>query len=100
ETTASGTLSLHDALPIWAREAAVKHVCDSLTCLLAGQWPRGGAVCDLGSGGGFPGMVVALARPDLRVRLVDAAGKKVAFLASVRSEEHTSELQSRENLVC
>ncbi|MFO7318624.1 MAG: 16S rRNA (guanine(527)-N(7))-methyltransferase RsmG [Limnochordia bacterium] len=66
-----------------AREAAVKHVCDSLTCLLAGQWPRGGAVCDLGSGGGFPGMVVALARPDLRVRLVDAAGKKVAFLASV-----------------
>lgn len=43
--------------------------------------PRGPArLLDLGSGGGLPGMVIALARPDLTVHLVEATGKKAAFL--------------------
>lgn len=39
-----------------------------------------GRVVDLGSGGGVPGLVVALARPDLDVVLVDAMGKRCRFL--------------------
>ena len=35
---------------------------------------------DLGSGAGLPGIVVAIARPDLRVGLVDSRGKRIAFL--------------------
>lgn len=35
---------------------------------------------DVGSGGGFPGMVIAIARPDLEVHLLEATGKKVTFL--------------------
>jgi 16S rRNA methyltransferase gidB len=35
---------------------------------------------DVGSGGGVPGMVVAMARPDLEVTLLDANSKKTAFL--------------------
>lgn len=39
-----------------------------------------GTVIDLGSGGGVPGLVVALARPDLRLVLVDAMAKRCRFL--------------------
>lgn len=39
-----------------------------------------GRVIDLGSGGGVPGLVVAVARPDLDVILVDAMGKRCRFL--------------------
>lgn len=37
---------------------------------------------DVGSGGGIPGLVIAAARPDLGVTLVEATGKKARFLAA------------------
>ncbi|MET0903641.1 MAG: RsmG family class I SAM-dependent methyltransferase [Acidimicrobiales bacterium] len=40
-----------------------------------------GMVVDLGSGGGVPGLVVAVARPDLRLVLVEARAKRCRFLA-------------------
>lgn len=64
------------------REMAVKHVADSLTALRVGQWPQGAAVCDVGTGGGLPGVVLALARPDLKVTFVDSAAKKLRFVAA------------------
>lgn len=67
-------------------EMATKHVADSLTCLLAGEWPQGAQVCDVGTGGGFPGMVVAIVRPDLKVDLVDSVAKKLGFLAEAAEE--------------
>jgi len=39
-----------------------------------------GTVVDLGSGGGVPGLVVAVARPDLHLVLLDAIAKRCAFL--------------------
>lgn len=39
-----------------------------------------GLVVDLGSGGGVPGLVVGVARPDLRLVLVDAMGKRCRYL--------------------
>ena len=49
--------------------------------------PRGPArVLDVGSGGGFPGMVVAILRPDLDVTLLDATRKKVDFLREVAGD--------------
>lgn len=68
------------------KDVAVKHVADSLTCLLAGEWAAGASVCDVGTGGGFPGVVVAVVRPDLSVRLVDAVAKKLAFVAAAAQE--------------
>lgn len=42
--------------------------------------PSGGLVVDLGSGGGVPGLVVAEARPDLGLLLLDAMEKRTALL--------------------
>ena len=42
--------------------------------------PVAGAWADLGSGGGLPGIPLALALPDARLTLVEAAGRKCAFL--------------------
>lgn len=48
--------------------------------LLASQVPEGATVADLGSGAGLPGLVLALARPDLRVTLIEPMARRVAFL--------------------
>lgn len=57
------------------------HLLDSLA--IVPQLPAGSSVLDVGTGGGFPGIPVALARPDLRLTLVDRTEKKVIFLKSV-----------------
>src|SRR6185503_17655068 len=41
---------------------------------------------DLGSGAGFPGLVLAILRPELRITLVEATGKKCRFLEAVAGE--------------
>jgi 16S rRNA (guanine527-N7)-methyltransferase len=64
---------------------AVGHVADSLTAvpLLRRLVPPGAVLLDLGSGGGFPGLVLAVTFPLRRVALVDSVGKKAHFLAVV-----------------
>lgn len=60
------------------------HVMDSLSLL-----PHIGAartLLDVGSGPGFPGIPVAIARPDLEVTLLDSSSKKCAFLEQARTE--------------
>jgi 16S rRNA (guanine527-N7)-methyltransferase len=47
--------------------------------------PAGPRLLDIGSGGGLPGIVVAIERPDLEVHLLEATGKKAAFLEEASS---------------
>lgn len=51
--------------------------------LLATALPRDAAVADIGSGAGLPGLVVALARPDLQVTLVEPLLRRTTFLGEV-----------------
>jgi 16S rRNA (guanine527-N7)-methyltransferase len=60
-------------------EMADKHILDSLAVLRALD-PGPLTVLDAGSGAGFPGLPLAIAREDLTVTLVDAVAKKVGFL--------------------
>lgn len=46
----------------------------------------GDEAVDIGTGGGIPGMPLAIARPDIRWTLIDATAKKVAFLRDVIDE--------------
>ena len=48
--------------------------------------PKGAAVADVGSGAGFPGVVVALLRPDLDVHLIETMERRVAWLSDVVEE--------------
>lgn len=59
---------------------AVKHVVDSASGLLTGGFSGGARVVDVGSGAGFPGVVLAVARPALDVVLCEAHARKAAFL--------------------
>ena len=52
--------------------------------LLAPLIPIDATVADVGSGAGLPGLVVAIARPDLRVTLVEPMARRVAFLEEAR----------------
>jgi 16S rRNA (guanine527-N7)-methyltransferase len=53
--------------------------------LLATALPRDASVADIGSGAGLPGLVVAIARPDLRVTLVEPLLRRTTFLDEVVS---------------
>ncbi|HEX7603249.1 MAG TPA: 16S rRNA (guanine(527)-N(7))-methyltransferase RsmG [Polyangiaceae bacterium] len=68
-------------------EAWSRHVLDALTLApLLADLPAGARLLDVGSGGGVPGIPLAIARPDLHVTLLDATEKKVAFLRAVVAE--------------
>ena len=51
--------------------------------LLADLLPEGAEVCDIGSGAGLPGLVLAIARPDLRLTLVEPLLRRTTFLEEV-----------------
>lgn len=53
-----------------------RHLLDALSIL---PWIEGPGVLDVGSGAGIPGLVVAMARPDIAVTSVDSNGKKIRF---------------------
>jgi 16S rRNA (guanine527-N7)-methyltransferase len=71
---------------IESREAAeVQHVADALTLLPF--LPTGAhRLADVGSGGGVPGIPLAIARPDVTVMLIESTQKKAAFLKSAAAE--------------
>jgi 16S rRNA (guanine527-N7)-methyltransferase len=80
------------------------HVADSLTGLEVVDLREAQTVADIGSGAGFPGLVLAVALPQARVDLIESVGRKCEFIQraismagidnarvlNLRSEEHAS----------
>ena len=60
------------------------HLLDSLAAVAAFEGVK--SVLDVGAGGGLPGLVLAIARPDMQVSLIDTVHKKTAFLTQVKAE--------------
>jgi 16S rRNA (guanine527-N7)-methyltransferase len=79
-----------DLLDLWNRRIRLtgdrdrrtlvrKHTVDSLAVL--SELPARGIVADIGSGGGFPGLVLGCVRPDLSLRLIESRRRPASFLA-------------------
>ncbi len=65
-------------------QMVVLHLLDSLSVLPQLETAR--IVADVGTGPGFPGIPVAIARPDARVTLIESSHKKCAFLEQAKTE--------------
>ncbi len=62
---------------------AVKHFIDSLMLLKYVDIPENSKIIDVGTGAGFPGLVIAAARPDVKVTLLDSTGKKLKVVNDI-----------------
>ena len=65
-------------------QMVIQHVLDSLAAVAAFNGVKN--VLDVGAGGGLPGMVLAIARPDMQVAMIDTVHKKTAFLTQAKVE--------------
>lgn len=67
-------------------DVALKHFADSLMLLRYINIDKDARVIDVGTGAGFPGMVLKIARPDIRLTLLDSLQKRLSFLEEVCRE--------------
>jgi len=74
-----GLIGPREGERIWERHIAN---CIPVTTLI----PQGSSVVDVGSGAGLPGIVIALARPDTQVTLIEPLQRRVDFLNEVVAE--------------
>src|SRR6266436_689283 len=72
--------AIHDPL-----EVLYRHFCESMYAAAAVPL-QAGRLADVGSGGGFPGLPLKIARPELQVFLIESNVKKATFLAEVVRE--------------
>lgn len=68
------------------KEVYLKHFYDSLTIAKVIDLTKEKSLCDVGSGAGFPGMVLKIVFPNLKVTLVDSLNKRIKFLTEVANE--------------
>lgn len=64
-------------------EMTLRHYADSLLVLNAGLIPQAAHLIDVGTGAGFPGLPLAIAREDIKVTLLESKQKRCAFLQEV-----------------
>ncbi len=62
------------------KDVYLKHFYDSLTLIKAIDLTKDLTVCDLGTGAGFPGIVLKIVFPNLKITLVDSLLKRIKFL--------------------
>ncbi len=67
-------------------EIIIKHFYDCLLFLKHNEIPQNAKIIDVGTGAGFPGLVLKIARPDLKVTLLDGLNKRLIFLNEVCKE--------------
>ncbi len=91
EGVVRGLIGPREADRLWDR-----HILNS--AVLGEAIPEGASVCDIGTGAGLPGLVVAIARPDVSMTLVEPLLRRTTFLDEVVAElglEHVTVVRGR-----
>lgn len=73
-------------------EIILKHYADSLT--VSSRIPEGSSLIDVGCGAGFPSLVLAVARPDLRITALDSTAKRINYI------KETAQMLGLDNIIC
>lgn len=68
------------------KDVYLKHFYDSITLIKAIDLTKEQELCDIGTGAGFPGIVLKIVFPHLNITLVDALNKRIEFLKLVIKE--------------
>ena len=64
-------------------DVTVKHFADCLAIFKYVNIPENAKIIDVGTGAGFPGLVLKLARPDINMTFLDSTKKKLGFIENV-----------------
>lgn len=75
------------------KDVYLKHFYDSLTIVKVIDLIKEETLCDVGTGAGFPGMVLKIVYPDLKVTLVDSLQKRIKFLQKVVDELELKDIE-------
>lgn len=67
-------------------DVTVKHFADCLAIFKYVHIPENAKIIDVGTGAGFPGLVLKLARPDIQMTFLDSTRKKLGFIENVLNE--------------
>ena len=82
-------------------EIIIRHVLDSAAAypVFIEETKAGDTIADLGSGAGFPGMVLKIFFPELQIYLVDSNNKKTRFLTELKAKLHVDKLEVINNRI-
>jgi 16S rRNA (guanine527-N7)-methyltransferase len=75
-------------------DAYLKHFYDSLTLFKAIDLNKVETLCDIGTGAGFPGLVIKIVFPNIKVTLVDSLNKRINFLNEVIKELNLENIET------
>lgn len=77
----------------------IKHILHSLAIAKIIQFTKGSKILDVGTGGGFPGIPLAIMFPDVEFLLVDSVGKKIKVVNAISSSIGLKNLESKHTRV-
>ena len=75
-------------------EVYLKHFYDSLTLIKAIDLNKNLSLCDVGTGAGFPGIVLKIVFPNLKITLIDSLNKRINYLNEIIKKLNLSEIEA------
>ena len=76
------------------KQVYLKHFYDSLTIIKIIDLNKVNSLCDIGTGAGFPGIVLKIVFPNLKITLLDSLNKRISFLNKVIEELNLKDIET------